>query len=117
MIEKCNGKDDPHNVDIEGHHEVLGSAWTMLLQLDILLHLSKKTDNNDVIIANAENHLAWIKEVILSREEPTGFTNHIVKSVNLFCSNMVTMNICNVTMADLAIQSSSDFLQQGMEKK
>ena len=90
----------------------------LLLQLDILLHLSKKPDNNDAIIANAENHLTWIKEVILSREEePTDFTNHIVKSVNLFCSNMVTLNICNVTMADLAVQTSSDFLQQGIETK
>ena len=115
MIENCNVEDNPEKVDLEGHHEILASAWTMLLQMEMLLHLSKKTQNNEDITATAEKHLAWISDKILAKNQ-SSFTSYIVKSAIMFCSNMVTMNICNNNLADLAAKVSSDFLEQGMNE-
>ena len=58
MIDNCDVEDDPKKVDIEGHHEVLASAWTMQLQMEMLLHLSLKRDDKNYensIIHNNES--------------------------------------------------------------
>ena len=119
MIDNCDVEDDPKKVDIEGHHEVLASAWTMQLQMEMLLHLSQKRDDknheNSIITSNAEKHMTWIRDNILTKKQPTHFTSHIVNSAILFCSNLVTMNICNLNLVHMAIQASSDFLEQGMQ--
>ena len=115
IIETSNVEDNPDKVDLEGHHEILASAWTMLLQMEMLLHLNKKDQNNDEITVTAEKHLAWISDKILAKKQSTTFTSYIIKSAIMFCSNMVTMNICNSTFADLAAQLSSDFVDQGMK--
>ena len=115
QLSKPTGEDNPDKVDLEGHHEILASAWTMLLQMEMLLHLNKKDQNNDEITVTAEKHLAWISDKILAKKQSTTFTSYIIKSAVMFCSNMVTMNICNSTLANLAAQLSSDFLDQGMK--
>ena len=116
MIENCDVEDNPDKINLEGKHEILASAWNMLLQMEMLLHLSKKPQNNDDITATAEKHLTWISDKILAKNQSTSFTSHIVKSAVMFCSNMVTMNICNNNLANLAAKASSDFLEQGMNR-
>ena len=100
-------------INIEGKHEVLGSVWTMLLQLELVLHLNKKPDDHEELFATMERYHEFANEV--AEYKNSSLASHVSKTMIMMSSNLVTLNITDMTMINATLElSKSWLLSQGM---
>ena len=100
-------------IDLEGTHEVLASAWNLLLQLQIITNSgAKKSDEN--ILKLSEEHLEWTKTKVLPQIQESALAKHVMNTLLMMCSNLATLNICDSDWAKLAIQRAESVAEKGM---
>ena len=100
-------------INIEGKHEVLGSVWTMLLQLELVLHLNKKPDDHEELFETMERYHEFAHEV--AEYKNSSLASHVSKTMIMMSSNLVTLNITDMTMINATLElSKSWLLSQGM---
>ena len=96
-----------------GTHEVLASAWNLLLQLQIITNSgAKKSDVN--ILKLSEEHLEWTKTKVLPQIQESALAKHVMNTLMMMCSNLATLNICDSDWAKLAIQRAESVAEKGM---
>jgi hypothetical protein len=83
------------------------------LQLEVVLHLAKKPENNAEILRNTEGKLDWVKNHIMGKVGQAPLASHVMNSMMLMTSNLVTLNICDANLADHAIQTAKEFINEG----
>ena len=99
-------------IDLEGTHEVLASAWNLMLQLQIIINSAKKSDEN--ILKSSEEHLEWTKVKVLPQIQESALAQHVMNTLLMMCSNLATLNICDSDWAKLAIQRAESVAEKGM---
>ena len=105
--------DEDDKINIEGKHEVLGSVWTMLLQLELVLHLNKKPDDHEELFATMEEHHKFLADH--QEYKNSSLASHVSKTMIMMSSNLVTLNITDMTMINATLElSKSWLLSQGM---
>lgn len=78
----------------ENLKEKLLCAWKMLLHLTLVLN--RKDDEACDTIADVEEYLTFLEEEVLSqRQELSAFEEGLSQILLTFCSNMVTLGVCD----------------------
>ena len=114
LIERhCNEYLETETVEIEGKTEILALAWTMYLQMEVLLNLDK---NEESLKEATEKKFQWVQEKVVSKDELNEFESHLCKTLLLFSSNLTTLNLSDASLVESTIETSSDFLEKGMNK-
>lgn len=99
-------------IDLEGKFEVLGSAWTVYLQLEVVLHLAKKPEDHSEIMDLTTQLLNWVKDKVMAKVDQSGLADHVLTSLMMMTSNLVTLNICHEDFAHDSVQVVLD-VQEG----
>ena len=98
-------------IDLEGKHEVLASAWVLILQLQVILRLANK--NGKDVIKLAEEHLEWTKIRALPQIQESPLAKHVMNSLLMMSSNLVTLNLCDPDFAHLVITTADELIEEG----
>ena len=98
-------------INIEGKHEILASAWTMLLQLELVLHLNKKPDDHEELFEIIENYDEWTKE---AQNFNSSLASHVTQTMIMMSSNLITLNISDLNLIKSTLDRSKHWLDQGM---
>ena len=99
-------------IDLEGKHEVLASAWVLMLQLQVILRLANNKNGEDVIKL-AEEHLEWAKIRVLPQIQESSLAKHVMNSLLMMSSNLVTLNLCDPDFAHLVITTADELIEEG----
>lgn len=98
-------------IDLEGKFEVLGSAWTVYLQLEAVLHLAQKPEEHNEIMDWTVQHLNWAKDKVLPMVDQSELADHVLSSLMMFTSNLVTLNLCQERFAQESVEIILDMLE------
>ena len=109
----CNEYLGNEAVEIEGKTEILALAWTMYLQMEVLLNLDK---NKESLKEATEKKFQWVQEKVVSKNELNEFESHLCQTLLLFSSNLTTLNLSDASLVESTVETSSDFLEKGMNK-
>ena len=87
----------------------------MLLQLELLIHLNKNDEGNDVAIETAKRRLEWARKTALNRENGTltSLGNHLISSALMLNSNMASLNMTDMELSKTSLETTSDLLKSG----
>ena len=105
------GEKEEDKINIEGKHAVLGSVWTMLLQLELVLHLNKKPEDHEELFSTMETYQKFAKD---AEVYTSSLALHVVKTMMMMSSNLVTLNITDMSMINSTLEISKCWLSQGM---
>ena len=95
----------------------MASAWIFMLQAQVVLHLIHKSEESvENLVQMTQDYLEWSKAKALPFAQTSALAKYVLNSLLMMTSNLATLNVCDLPLAQKAIERVQEVLNEGRTK-
>ena len=88
-----------------------------MLQAQVVLHLIKRSEESvENLVQMTQDYLEWTKIKALPFVQSSALAKYVINSLLMMSSNLATLNVCDLPLAQNALQRVQEVLSEGRKK-